>query len=178
MMNELTKTIDSGRSPFCGPEARTRGAGSRPAAATALRALLAAALVTALAALGAPGAAAQARRPTPSQPTTPAAAAAPVQAASADGVVNLNTASAAELERLPGVGPAKAAAILQLRERLPNRRFARVEDVVRVRGIGRATLRRLRPMLTLDGPTTLVERPRGRRGAASAEAAGLTDTDE
>ena len=96
-----------------------------------------------------------------------AGTAAPAQAAS--GAVNLNSASAEELERLPGVGPAKAAAILALRQRMG--RFQRVEDVLRVRGIGRATFRRLRPMLTLQGPTTLTETPRVRQRADDGEEA-------
>lgn len=72
------------------------------------------------------------------------------------GVVNLNTASADELIRLPGVGPARARAILELRARLGH--FSRLEELLRVKGIGRATFRKLRPMLALDGPTTLRER--------------------
>ena len=69
------------------------------------------------------------------------------------GVVNLNTASSEELERLPGIGPSRAKAILELRSRI--KRFARIDDVLRVKGIGRATFRRLRPYLTVEGPTTL-----------------------
>jgi len=72
------------------------------------------------------------------------------------GVVNLNSASTEELLRLPGIGPARAAAILELRARL--KRFSRVEELLRVKGIGRATFRKLRPLLSLDGPTTLRER--------------------
>jgi competence ComEA-like helix-hairpin-helix protein len=73
--------------------------------------------------------------------------------AAASGVVNLNTASSDELERLPGIGPSRARAILELRMRL--KRFERIEDLLRVKGIGRATFRRLRPLVTLEGPTTL-----------------------
>ena len=69
------------------------------------------------------------------------------------GVVNLNDASAEQLERLPGIGPSRARAILELRERL--KRFTRIEELLRVKGIGRATFRKLRPLLTLEGPTTL-----------------------
>jgi competence ComEA-like helix-hairpin-helix protein len=76
-----------------------------------------------------------------------------VAKAAQSGVVNLNTASGDELERLPGIGPSRARAILELRVRL--KRFARIEDLLRVKGIGRATFRRLRPLVTLQGPTTL-----------------------
>ena len=78
------------------------------------------------------------------------------QAGERTGVVNLNTATAAELERLPRVGPARAQAILALRAQL--KRFSKVEQLLRVKGIGRATFRKLRPLLALDGPTTLPER--------------------
>jgi competence protein ComEA len=74
------------------------------------------------------------------------------------GVVNVNTATASELERLPRVGPARAQAILALRAQL--KRFSKVEQLLRVKGIGRATFRKLRPLLALEGPTTLPERKR------------------
>lgn len=96
----------------------------------------------------------------------PGAAAEVPTAAASEGVVNLNTATAEELERLPGVGPARAEAIVRLRTRV--QRFGRVEDLVRVRGIGRATLRHMRPYLTLAGPTTLEARP-SRRASLSAD---------
>jgi competence protein ComEA len=69
------------------------------------------------------------------------------------GVVNLNTANEAELERLPGVGPTRARAIVALRTRLA--RFTHVEQLLRVKGIGRATFRKLRPLVALQGATTL-----------------------
>ncbi|MFK8000940.1 MAG: ComEA family DNA-binding protein [Polyangiales bacterium] len=65
-------------------------------------------------------------------------------AVEAEPVVNLNTATEAELVTLPGIGPSKAQAIIAHRER---RAFRRVEDVMRVRGIGRSTFRRLRSRL-------------------------------
>jgi competence protein ComEA len=76
-------------------------------------------------------------------------------APSQNGVLNLNTASEEELMRLPGVGPSKAKAILELRTQLKG--FKKVEDLMRVKGIGRKTFKKLLPMLKLDGATTLVE---------------------
>ncbi len=84
-----------------------------------------------------------------------APAAAPVSA-SVEGVININTATVEELDRLPGIGPSRAQAIIALRTH--QKRFERVEDVMRVKGIGRAMFRKLRPMLTLEGPTTLPEK--------------------
>jgi competence protein ComEA len=56
--------------------------------------------------------------------------------------VNLNTATLSELDHLPGIGPARAAAILQEREaRGP---FASVEELSRVPGLGPAAIARLR----------------------------------
>ena len=69
-----------------------------------------------------------------------------------EGVVNIKTATVGELTRLPGVGPSKASAIVQYRERRP---FERVRDILRVRGIGRKTFRELKHYLVVEGPTTL-----------------------
>jgi competence protein ComEA len=63
------------------------------------------------------------------------------------GPVNLNTATAEELEELPGVGPAIAAAIVDERER--RGRFATVDDLLDVRGIGDARLEQLRDLVTV-----------------------------
>lgn len=68
------------------------------------------------------------------------------------GVVNVNTASAAELQLLPGVGEARARAIVA--ERKSRGGFRRVDDLVEVKGIGDSLLERLRPFLTLSGQTT------------------------
>jgi competence protein ComEA len=68
-----------------------------------------------------------------------------------DGVVNLNTAPAELLSLLPGVGPAKAGAIVIYRNRRP---FRTVDELVRIKGIGRKMVRRLRPHLAVAGPTT------------------------
>jgi comEA protein len=56
--------------------------------------------------------------------------------------LNLNTASLSELDALPGLGPARAAAILQYREQQGS--FASVDDLTRVPGLGSAAVARLR----------------------------------
>ena len=63
--------------------------------------------------------------------------------------VDVNSASAAELEALPGIGAAKAAAIVEERQVRP---FASIEDLERVRGIGPALVAELRPHITVAPP--------------------------
>jgi competence protein ComEA len=81
------------------------------------------------------------------------------------GVVNLNEASADQLALLPGVGPSRANAIVAHRKAHP---FKRLEELMRVKGFGKKTFARLRPLISVSGPTTLTERPsrseRPRRG--------------
>ena len=82
--------------------------------------------------------------------------------------VFLNDASVEELRRLPGVGPKRAEAILAHRRHLG--RFSRVEDLLRVKGIGRGTLKKWRPLVRLDaraGPTAID----GGSGARAAQGA-------
>ncbi|MDP2312341.1 MAG: ComEA family DNA-binding protein [Pseudomonadota bacterium] len=65
----------------------------------------------------------------------------------ADAAVDVNSADAAELETLPGIGPSKAAAIIQYRtEHGP---FATVDDLDNVPGIGASTLASLRDQVTV-----------------------------
>lgn len=58
-----------------------------------------------------------------------------------DARININEAAPAELVRLPGVGPTRAEAIVAERRK---RRFRRIEDIMRVPGIGRKTFGRIR----------------------------------
>jgi competence protein ComEA len=62
--------------------------------------------------------------------------------------VNINTADAAAIARLPGIGPSKAKAILAARAEAGGR-FASVEDLRRVVGIGEATFGRIAPLCTI-----------------------------
>lgn len=59
-----------------------------------------------------------------------------------DGKVNINTADAATLDRLPGIGPSLATRIIQYREE--NGPFASVDDLLNVPGIGEKKLEDLR----------------------------------
>lgn len=68
-------------------------------------------------------------------------------AASEGGVVNLNTATQAELESLPGIGPSKARAIIEYRE--AHGPFRRAEDLQDVKGIGPKTWEALEDKVTV-----------------------------
>lgn len=64
-----------------------------------------------------------------------------------DGRVNLNTADAATLDTLPGIGPATAAKILAWREQ--HGRFESIDDLLDVGGIGEAKLDAIRDLVTV-----------------------------
>jgi competence protein ComEA len=74
-----------------------------------------------------------------------------------DARVNLNTASAAELATLPGIGPAKAQAIVEQRAKAP---FGTPDDLRKVKGIGDKLYDSIRERITVgDAPA-----PSGRGG--------------
>ena len=62
-------------------------------------------------------------------------------------LTNINSASEDELDELPGVGPATAAAIVE--ERTANGPYASVDDLLRVSGIGEKKLERLRDLVCI-----------------------------
>lgn len=70
-------------------------------------------------------------------------------AAFAQGSVNVNTASKAELEALPGIGPKIADSIL--RDRDENGPFGSVDDLTRVPGVTPSLLAKIRASLSVDG---------------------------
>ena len=82
--------------------------------------------------------------------------------------VNVNTASQAELEALNGIGPAKARAILDYRQK--NGPFKSVDDLKKVTGIGDKTLESIRKDVSLSGATTLPAAKPGAKPAAPASA--------
>lgn len=76
----------------------------------------------------------------------------PLQAAlvtdsSKNSSVNINTASQSELDSLPGIGPAMAKRIIAEREKAP---FTSVDDLLRVKGIGKAKLGKLRSRIRVN----------------------------
>ena len=79
------------------------------------------------------------------KPTTPVATvvAAPI---------NVNTATSAELEKLPGVGPAMALRIVEYRQK--NNGFKKLEDLMQVKGIGEKTFLKLKPLVTITPART------------------------
>jgi competence protein ComEA len=79
--------------------------------------------------------------------TAPAATSEGGSGAPGGAKVNLNTATAEQLDTLPGVGPVTAQAILDWREE--NGRFGSVEDLLDVKGIGDATLAELRDRVSV-----------------------------
>lgn len=88
-------------------------------------------------------------------------------------VININSASAAELARLPRVGPSVAARILEYREK--NGGFKKAEDLMLVRGIGEKTFELIQPYVALSGTTTLTDKvasPRKAKSDAPAKANG------
>jgi competence protein ComEA len=85
--------------------------------------------------------------PAPGQSPPSSAARGPTPGASAGGgsPVDLNNATESELDALPGVGPVIAGRIVAWRQE--HGRFATVEELTEVSGIGDATLERLRPLV-------------------------------
>ena len=79
------------------------------------------------------------------------------------GVVNLNQGPVEVLELLPGVGPVRAEQIVEYRTKHP---FKKVDELAKIKGIGRKTMARLRPFVAVAGATTLSD---GKEDAAAPE---------
>jgi competence protein ComEA len=71
----------------------------------------------------------------------------PAATATAATPVNLNTASVAQLETLPGIGKSTAERILEFRQK--NGGFKKVEDLMNVRGVGEKSFLKLKSLVTV-----------------------------
>jgi competence ComEA-like helix-hairpin-helix protein len=80
--------------------------------------------------------------------------------------VNLNTATAAELEQVPGIGPATAEKILQARKSYG--KFKSVNDLEAIRGIGPKRLAKMRKYLTVS-PATVPQKKTTAKAIAPAK---------
>src|SRR5438067_4795686 len=87
-------------------------------------------------------------------------------------VVNVNTANQPELESLNGIGPVKAKAIIE--DRAKNGPFKSVDDLDRVKGIGKATIEKLRSDVSVSGPTSVSTAATAKKDAAKAAPAPAT----
>src|SRR4051812_13846461 len=85
------------------------------------------------------------------------------------GAVNINSATQEQLESLNGIGPVKAKAIIDYRQK--NGRFKTLEEVKNVSGIGDATFEKIRNDIMLTGTTTVVkdEKPAATKAAEKKE---------
>jgi competence protein ComEA len=84
-------------------------------------------------------------------PSADAGAPPPASGVTADGKVILNRASVDEMNLLPGVGPKRAQALVDLRTKLGGR-FKRMADLLRLKGIGPKGLRKIEAKAVLDAP--------------------------
>jgi len=80
--------------------------------------------------------------------------------------INLNSASATELQQVPGIGPATADRILQMRKSYGA--FKSVDDLLAIKGIGTKRLEKMRKFLTV-GKTPATKKPPTSASAASAK---------
>ncbi len=72
-------------------------------------------------------------------------------------VVNINTASAAELDALPGIGAKTAARIVEYRQK--NGPFKKVEELMNVRGVGEKSFLKLKAQISIGAAKTEHDRP-------------------
>jgi len=104
-----------------------------------MRALFMMLAIVAIAAI--PAVAQQKPTPSSSKPVAAKTVAAP------GAPVNLNAATQAQLEALPGIGPKAAERILEYRQK--NGSFKKIEDLMNVKGIGEKSFLKLKPLLTV-----------------------------
>jgi competence protein ComEA len=104
-------------------------------------------ILLAIAAMAAIPAAAMAQQAAPAAKPRAAAKSAKAAAPATTSIVNINTATQAQLESLPGLGAKAAERILEYRQK--NGQFKKVEDLMNVKGIGEKSFLKLKPRLTV-----------------------------
>ena len=72
-----------------------------------------------------------------------------------EGVVNINTATAEQLQLLPGIGKKKAEEIIKYREEKGN--FKAIEDIKNVKGVGEGLFDKIKDNIVVEGDTTAKE---------------------
>ena len=77
------------------------------------------------------------------------AAAAAAKGPTSDAPLNLNTATAAQIALLPGIGPKAADRIVEYRQK--NGGFKKIEELMNVKGIGEKSFLKLKPLITVAG---------------------------
>jgi competence protein ComEA len=108
--------------------------------------MFAAALALVTLAVFAPGLGAQSKSPTTTSGKPPVT-----------GTININTASAADLQRLPGIGAKTATRVIEYRQK--NGPFKKVEELMNVRGVGEKNFLKLKNQISVGTPKA--EHPAG-----------------
>lgn len=70
------------------------------------------------------------------------------EAASADKIIHLNSASVSELLTLPGLGKKTVENVLEYRKK--NGRFKKISDLLNVKGIGKTKFEKIKKLVTID----------------------------
>ena len=83
--------------------------------------------------------------PAPKTPKTKATS----TAAAPAGPVNLNAATAAQFDALPGIGKSTAQRIVEYRQK--NGAFKKIEELMNVKGVGEKSFLKLKPLITVSG---------------------------
>jgi competence protein ComEA len=113
-----------------------------------MRSVFSIALLAVLVTVAAPISFAQTKTPSPARAGTTLAPGA---------TVNINTASAAELDALPGIGAKTAALIVEYRQK--NGPFKKIEELMNVRGVGEKNFLKLKPQITVGAAKADHDRP-------------------
>jgi competence ComEA-like helix-hairpin-helix protein len=97
--------------------------------------------------------------------------------------ININTANSEELQQVPGIGPATAEKILQMRKSYGA--FKSVDDLLSIRGIGKKRLEKMRKYLTVSkstapnrGPHPEVSRGSPKKPVSTASTPGSNEVEE